>query len=205
MGPKWLAWVQQLQAIAQNGLTFANNPFDQERYEAIRTIAAEIAAAHTDMEAPAILQLFAKEIGYATPKVDVRGAVFLDNAILLVRERDDGRWTLPGGWVDVWESPSEAVVREISEESGYHTRILRLLALYDKNKHAHPPSPYHVYKLFFHCEIVGGDAAQSHETDGVAFFEAHALPSLSLPRVTPGQIARLFELRQHPEWPTEFD
>jgi ADP-ribose pyrophosphatase YjhB (NUDIX family) len=205
MNPNWLAWVQQLQAIAQNGLTFVNNPFDQERYEAIRTIAAEIAAAHTEAEVQFVRQLFANEVGYATPKVDVRGVVVCHEAILLVRERGDGLWTLPGGWADVWESPSEAVVREVFEESGYHTRAARLLALYDKNKHAHPPSPYHVYKLFFHCEIMGGDATQSVETDGVEFFEIHALPALSLARVTPAQIIRLFELSRDPQRPTEFD
>jgi ADP-ribose pyrophosphatase YjhB (NUDIX family) len=202
---QWLTWVQRLQAIAQNGLTFANNPFDQERYESIRTIAAEIAATHTAEDMLYVRQLFAREVGYATPKVDVRGVVLCHQAILLVREREDNRWTLPGGWVDVWESPSTAVVREVYEESGYHTRAVKLLALYDKNQHAHPPSPYHVYKLFFQCELMGGDPSHSKETDGVAFFQVDTLPPLSLTRVLPTQISRLFELSQHPEWPTEFD
>jgi ADP-ribose pyrophosphatase YjhB (NUDIX family) len=205
MHPQWLIRVQRLQAIAQNGLTFADNPFDQERYESICTIAAEIAATHTAADVQQVRQLFAKEIGYATPKVDVRGVVLRQQSILLVRERADGCWTLPGGWVDVWESPSAAVVREVYEESGYQTRALKLLALYDKNKHAHPPSPYHVYKLCFHCELLGGDPSHSKETDGVAFFQIDALPTLSLSRVLPTQITRLFELSQHPEWPTEFD
>src|SRR5262245_51177326 len=205
MSPQWLIWVQRLQAIAQNGLTFVNNPFDQERYESIRTIAAEIAARHAAADMQQVHQLFANEVGYATPKVDVRGVVVRQQSILLVRERADGCWTLPGGWVDVWESPSAAVVREIYEESGYHTRARKLLALYDKNKHAHPPSLYHVYKLCFHCELLGGEPAHRKETDGGAFFQIDTLPTLSLSRVLPTQITRLFELSQHPEWPTEFD
>ncbi len=205
MEPKWLAWVQKLQAIAQNGLTYARDPFDIERYESVREIAAEIAAVHSNMEVQYIRNLFAGEVGYLTPKTDVRGAVFRDETILLVKERGDGFWTLPGGWVDIGESPSEAVVREVYEESGYFTRPVKLLALYDKNKHAHPPSAYHIYKLFFKCEIVQGNPSHSIETEGAAFFHKDRLPALSLPRVTPAQIARLFEHNRNPDWPTEFD
>jgi ADP-ribose pyrophosphatase YjhB (NUDIX family) len=144
----------------------------------------------------------------------VRGTVFHDDALLLVRERSDGLWTLPGGWADVNESPSEAVVREVYEESGYHTRAVKLLALYDRDRHGQPPYPYHVYNLFFLCELEEGRAMQgvsdkdrtvSIETDGAAFFREHEMPELSIPRVTPTQITRLFEHRRHPEWPTDFD
>jgi ADP-ribose pyrophosphatase YjhB (NUDIX family) len=205
MMPKWLEWVQQLQAITQSGLTYATDPFDIARYTSIRDIAAEIAALHSHTPVEPIRDLFAQEIGYATPKIDVRGAVFHAGTILLVKERHDGLWTIPGGWADVNESPSEAVVRELFEESGYRTQARKLLALYDKNKHAHPPSLYHVYKLFFHCELLGGTPTASIETVAVSFFPVDALPALSLSRVTPAQILRLFELSQHPEWPTEFD
>jgi ADP-ribose pyrophosphatase YjhB (NUDIX family) len=135
----------------------------------------------------------------------VRGAVFRDDMILLVKERSDGGWTLPGGWADVGDSPSDAVVREIVEESGYQTRAVKLLALYDRNKHAHTPYPYHAYKLFFLCELIGGAPAHSVETDDVAFFRRDAIPELSLTRITPAQIARLFEHYDHPDWPTDFD
>jgi ADP-ribose pyrophosphatase YjhB (NUDIX family) len=205
MTPQWLAWVQQLQAIAQIGLTFATDAFDIERYHAIRDIAAEIAATYSQTPAEPIRHLFSQETGYATPKIDVRGAVFRDGNILLVQERRDSLWTLPGGWADVNDPPSVAVEREIFEESGYHTRAVKLLALYDRNKHGHPPSPFHVYKLFFACELLGGTPTPSLETTAVAFFPADALPALSLSRVTPAQIQRLFELSRHPEWPTEFD
>ncbi len=205
MPPQWLEWAQKLQALAQNGLTFSTNHFDQERYEAVRTIAAEVVAAHSDADTHDVHERFADEVGYATPKVDVRAAVFRGDHILLVRERLDGRWSLPGGWVEINESPSEAVMREVYEESGYHTRAQKLLALFDKNKHEHPPSLYHAYKLFFHCELLGGSPAHSTETDGMDFFPEDALPTLSVTRVTAAQIARLFEHSRHPEWPTDFD
>ncbi len=154
MNPAWLDWMKRLQAIAQTGLTFAADPYDIERYEEIREIAAEIAAGHSGASFEHIGGLFANQSGYATPKVDVRGAVFRDDMILLVKERSDGGWTLPGGWADVGDSPGDAVVREIAEESGYLTHAVKLLALYDRNKHGHPPYPFHAYKLFFLCELL---------------------------------------------------
>ena len=117
----------------------------------------------------AVTELFAQQVGHATPKVDVRGAVFRDERLLLVRETTDGRWSLPGGWADVGESPAEAVVREIREESGFETQVCKLVALYDRNKHGHPPMLFHAYKAFFLCDLVGGRAATSHETSAVAF------------------------------------
>jgi len=202
---RWLEWAQRLQAIAQNGLTFARDPFDVERYEAVRAIAAEIMAGSSGADLKAVNNLFAEQAGYATPKVDVRGAVFRDDAILLVRERSDGGWTLSGGWADIHDSPGDAVVREIFEESGYQARAVKLLALYDRNKHGHPPYPFHTYKIFFQCELIGGEAAASYETDEVGFFREDAIPELSLTRVMPQQIARLFAHYRHPEWPTDFD
>ncbi len=205
MGPKWIEWAKRLQAIAQTGLTYAKDPFDIERYESVREVAAEIVAAHSNLELNYVRELFVSEVGHATPKVDVRGAVFRGDTILLVKERQDGRWTLPGGWADINESPSEAVVREVYEESGYRTRAVKLLALYDRNKHAHAPYPYHAYKLFFQCELLGGAPSPSLETDDVAFFGKDEIPELSLLRVTPAQVARLFEHYRHPDWPTDFD
>jgi ADP-ribose pyrophosphatase YjhB (NUDIX family) len=205
MYPKWLEWSTRLQALAQSGLTYAQNPFEIERYEAVREIAAEMVAAHSDLDLETVRATFARERGYATPKVDVRGVVIEDNRVLLVKERKDGLWTLPGGWVDVGEPPSMAVVREVYEESGYRTRAVKLLALYDRNKHAHPPSLHHIYKLFFQCQLVGGSPAESVETEGAMFFCEVEIPDLSLPRVTPAQIARFFEHHRHPDWPTDFD
>lgn len=204
--PKWIGWSRQLMAIAQNGLTYAEDHFDRERYEQVRLVAAEIMAEQSDTSDQKVLDLFAGEVGYATPKVDVRGAVFRDDRILLVKERADGLWTLPGGWADVNESPKEAVVREVMEESGYHTRAGKLLAVWDRAKHPHtPPFPYHVYKMFVLCELIGGEAATSNETEEVAFYPEDGLPDLSISRVTPGQIARVFEHHRDPALPTDLD
>lgn len=205
MVPRWLDIALKLQAIAQNGLTYAKDPFDAERYEAVREIAADMMSEQTGEEPERILDLFRREQGYATPKVDVRAAVFQDDAILLVKERQDGLWTLPGGWVDVGDPPSEAVEREVREESGYEVRAVKLLALYDRNKHDHSPLPYHIYKLFFLCELVGGTPSESIETAEAGFFRPDDVPPLSRTRVTPQQISRLFEHYHNPEWPTDFD
>ena len=205
MIPQWLEWMQQLQAIAQTGLNYAQDLFDIERYKHVRKIAAEMAADFSDAEASVMHALFAGEVGHATPKVDVRAAVFRDDGLLLVRERSDGLWTLPGGWADIGESPGEAVVREVWEESGYRVRAVKLLAVYDRNKHPHPPYPFHTYKLFFQCTLASGEPVMSVETDGVEFFREDELPELSVMRVTPGQIARFFEHLRHPAWPTDFD
>ncbi len=204
--PQWLLWSRQLMAVAQNGLTYASNPFDIDRYQSIRSIAAAILADHTLADQARIENLFAQEVGYATPKVDVRGVVFCDQTLLLVKERQDGGWTLPGGWADVNESPSEAVVREVFEESGYRTRATKLLAVFDRAKHPHVPLlPFHIYKLFLLCEWLGGEATTSSETEAVEFFREDQLPELSISRTTPDQIARLFEHLRQPELPANFD
>src|SRR5690349_866057 len=149
MEERWLEWGRALQTISQNGLAYTQNPFDVERFAEIRKIAAEILSTYSGLESEPMLELFMGEQGYATPKVDVRGAVIQDNRILLVRELlDNGRWTLPGGWADVSDSPSEAVLREIREESGYEARAVKLVAVYDRRRHGHPPFYFSIYKLF---------------------------------------------------------
>lgn len=204
---RWLEWARRLAAIAQIGLEYASDPFDRERYDEIRGIAAAIAAAHTDASAETIAGLFARDEGYATPKIDVRGVVLREGRILLVRERSDGGWTLPGGWADVGDSPTEAVTREVREETGYTVRVTRLLALYDRDapRHGHPPYAYHAYKAFFLCELTGGEAALSVETDGVDFFAPDDLPRLSNMRVTEPQITRIVALANQPGAPTDLD
>lgn len=205
MQPIWLDWAQRLQAIAQSGLTYSPNQYDLERYESIREIAAEIMAAGSASPIAPIRELFAAQSGYATPKVDMRAAVFRDDKILLVEEREDHAWSLPGGWADVGESPSDAIVREVHEESGYETRAVKLLAVFDRNRHGHPPFPFHAYKMFFRCELLGGEAALSNETSGVDWFAEDQLPALSTTRVTAAQLHRFFDHYRHPDWPTDFD
>jgi ADP-ribose pyrophosphatase YjhB (NUDIX family) len=205
--PAWLRWARRIQALAQSGLTYARDPYDIERYEALRDLAIEMMATRADLTSDAVRDLFADDQGYATPKLDVRGVVFRDDgALLLVRERSDGGWTLPGGWVDVGESPSQAVEKEVREESGYVVRATKVLGLLDRDRHGHPPHAHHIWKVFIRCSLVGGAAAAPGlETEGVGFFHASAIPPLSLTRVVPAEIARLFEHHAHPDWPTDFD
>jgi ADP-ribose pyrophosphatase YjhB (NUDIX family) len=194
-----------MQAIAQNGLAYSRDPFDLERFGELRELAAHALAELSRTDAAEWLRLFEQEEGYATPKLDVRGGVFRDGRILLVRERSDGKWTLPGGWVDTGESPSEAIAKEIREESGFEAAASKLVAVQDRRKHAHPPMFFHVYKLFFLCDLLGGTATESIETDGVAFFAEDDLPELSTARVTPAQIGMLFRHQRERALPTEFD
>ncbi|HUE05573.1 MAG TPA: NUDIX hydrolase [Bryobacteraceae bacterium] len=205
MPPTWLDWAQRLQAIAQSGITYSTNQYDLERYEALREIAAEIMAAGSDAAIDPIRDLFAAQTGYATPKVDMRAAVFRDGRILLVEERADGTWSLPGGWADINESPADAIVREVREESGYETRAAKLLAVYDRNRHGHPPFPFHAYKLFFQCVLLGGEPSLSYEVSAVDWFAEDRLPTLSTIRVTAGQVHRCFAHYRNPGWPTDFD
>jgi len=206
MEPNWLTWAKRLAALAQDGLTYSDNEYEIDRYRQIRQIATEMMAAGSDLDTKTLLDLFSREQGYATPKVDVRGAAFRDNRILLVKEKIDNAWTLPGGWADPYQSPSEAVTREVFEESGFVVRVVKLAAVYDRSKHPHqPPMPFHLYKFFFLCEIIGGTATESHETTGVEFFAEDNLPPLSISRTLPFQIARMFEHYRDPSLPTDFD
>ena len=204
--PQWLAWARRLQAIAQSGLAYCKDQFDIERYHQIREIAAEMMETGTPLPGDTpIEQLFAEQSGYATPKVDVRVAAFRDGKILRVRELSDSCWTLPGGWADVGESPSVAAAREVLEESGFEVRITKVAALYDRDLHGHPPFAFYCYKIFFLAELLSGSAQPSHETSDAQFFSEHELPPLSLSRITPAQIAHMFEHLRNPALPTSFD
>lgn len=212
--PPWLAWARRLQSVAQNGLLFAENHFDRERYEAVRAVAAEMLAAAVggNLPAPEVNARLLAETGYLTPKVDVRGVVFRepDGAILLVREvHDGGGWTLPGGWADPGDTPAVAAVREVAEESGYAVRATKLLAVWDRDTQGHrPPLLAGVFKLFMRCELLGGAPADSHETAGAAFFAEADLPpesELSVARTTRAQLLRCFQHRRQPDLPADFD
>jgi ADP-ribose pyrophosphatase YjhB (NUDIX family) len=204
--PRWVHWARALQAIAQTGLHFSESEYDRERYQKILKISIEIFAEQSGESPSLIARLFENQTGYATPKVDVRGVVFLDGKLLLVQERTDGLWTLPGGWADVGDSPSEAVEREILEESGFHAKAERMLAIFDRAKHAHqPPFPFHVYKLFMLCRLQAGEAKPTLETSAVAFFSETEIPPLSIGRVTLDQIHFCFEAKKNPSGPCRFD
>lgn len=206
--PDWLVWAREIQAIAQTGLAFSPDPYDRDRFRALQGLAARIMASHTGTDATRISALFENETGYATPKIGVRGAVF-DKAgrILMVRETaDEHRWTLPGGWADVNQTPAQSVVREVFEESGYQVRAVKLAAVWDRARQAQPPTPFSVVRLFFICALEGGAPATSLETSEVAWFAEASLPQdLSVRRTTRAQIARMFAHWREPALPTEFD
>lgn len=204
--PKWLTWSQQIQAIAQSGLQYTANPFDADRYRQLIRIAAEIMAVQTDADAGEVLRIFSAQEGYATPKLDVRGVVFQEDRILLVRELlDGGAWTLPGGWIDINEPPSQAVERELREEAGVIVKAVKLLAVYDRNQHGHPPYPFHAYKLFFLCNLIAEATPDPVETSDPSWFAENAITGLSTARVTPEEIARMFVHHRQPDLPTDFD
>ena len=206
--PLWLLWARELQALAQTGLAFTRDQYDRERYQRLRALAAEIMAKHTELALPDIEAVFARQSGYATPKLGVRGAVFRDDRLLLVRQTaDENRWTLPGGWADVNESPTEAVTREVREESGLEVRAIKLAAVWDRTRHPHGVvQPFNVWRLFLLCETVSGEPQAGPETSEVAFFAEHELPSdLSTRRVLLPQLKRMFEHMRRPELPTDFD
>ena len=204
-----LEMLRSLQALSRTGLHFCKDAYDRERYEAIEHIAAQLLGAAVQADPDELLATWAREDGYITPKIEVRGAVFRpqDGRVLLVRETADGLWTLPGGWADVNDSPASAVTKEIEQEAGFRVRVVKLAALYDRNapRHGHAPSAHHGWKAFFLCEIEGGEARGSYETDAVDFFDVARLPPMSMGRCTPSQVMRMQQHWQRPEIPADFD
>ena len=191
---QWLLWISELKALSQCGLTYTQNEFDKSRFLRTIEVAAEMAAEITQNSPVAIKDMFTLEKSvYATPLVDIRSFVLKDNKLLLVKERSDGLWTLPGGFADVNEAPSEAVIRETEEESGFLVKPKSLLALWDKLKHDHPLAWPHIYKCIFHCELIGGEAKANIEISEIDFFSMDHLPPLSTPRITAKQLVTLYD------------
>jgi ADP-ribose pyrophosphatase YjhB (NUDIX family) len=205
MSERTLAIARRLHALARTGLHFCANEYDRERYAQIEEIAAELLAGSALADREQLLAIWRGERGYVTPKIEVRGAAFRDGRVLLVRETADGRWTLPGGWADVEETPSQAIEKEIAQESGFRARAVKLAALYDRRRHGHGPSLHHCWKAFFLCELEGGEARGSYETDGVGFFDPEGLPPMSLGRSTPQQVQRMLAHWHDRGLPADFD
>jgi ADP-ribose pyrophosphatase YjhB (NUDIX family) len=204
--PQWLGWARTIQALAQTGLTYSKNEFDTERYQRLMEIAAEMVESQTDLSKDQIRYSFSMQPGYATPKVDVRGAVVQEGKILLVQERSDGRWSMPGGWADVGDVPSRAVAREVREESGFQVRVDKVIGLLDANRFLFAPMEfYHAYKMIFLCSITGGKARPSNETLAVGFFDPSALPPLSSMRTDRQILKEVFAHVEDPARPTAFD
>jgi ADP-ribose pyrophosphatase YjhB (NUDIX family) len=204
--PKVLGWARCLQAIAQSGLAREPGTYDGERYEQVRRIAAEMLADPDQLDADGVEGLFASQIGHATPKIDVRGAVFRDDAILLVEEASDLGWSLPGGWADVGETPRAAVEREVLEESGYRVEAVKLIGLYERDHRADRPHVWHIWKAAFLCELGDGEQLPlGAETTDARFFARDELPRLRYSRLSEWQIDRCFAHHADPTLATEFD
>ena len=202
--PRWLEWAREIQALSQTGLHYAQNDYDRQRYQRLLEIAAEVASVYTDLPFEQMLDIFSRPIGYATPRVDVRAAVFQDGKLLMVRESSDGSWTMPGGWADVGDAPSEAAEREVWEEAGFRVKARKVIGVYDANR-AYPLELFHAFKLVFLCDLIDGQARPSFETTEIAFFAPDQIPSLSSARTRPRNIQDAFAALADPHCPTVFD
>lgn len=205
MNKKWLEWATELQSIAQAGLTFAENQYDIDRYNKIRDLSVNIIHEYTDMDQTKIRNLFASETGYQTPKVDVRAAVFKDEKILMVKEKVDGRWSLPGGWADVNSSVSESAIRECNEEAGATVKPKRIVAVHLANRQNDFVYPFTIYKIIVECDLIDHSFAKNSETLDSGFFELEKLPELSVERNNYNQIKLCFEAKKHKLFETIFD
>lgn len=201
---QWLEWAKELQFIAQAGLTYTKDPFDKERFERIREIAAEIISLQGRLPLAQVKDLFCNETGFQTPKLDTRAAIFKDDKILLVEE-NDGTWSLPGGWVDVMETVKSNTVKEVKEEAGLDVEAVRVIALHDRNLHNQPPYAYNVCKVFVLCEVKGGCFHPNIETVGSGYFGLDELPPLSVDKNSYQQIEMCFTARSDKNWQVEFD
>ena len=201
-----MEWAQRIQAAAQNGLAYTQNPFDKERFLDLQKLAAEMMAQATRTDLGEVQSVFEAQAGYATPKIDVRGVIFKGKKLLFVRElMDGGKWTLPGGWVDINEPPSLAVEREVREEAGMIVKARKIAAVFDRNLHGHPPYPFHTYKLFIICDLIAEATPDPLETSDPTFFALDQITELSTLRVTTEEIECMFTHLAEPDRATDFD
>lgn len=195
----FLTWTKDLQSIAQAGLYYGKDVFDRERYEKIREISAQMMSEISDLDVGKVKDLFCNEIGYQTPKIDTRSAIFKNDRILLVREKN-GTWSLPGGWCDYNVSVAENAVKETREESGFDVKVIRLIAVLDRAKHNSPLYPYGVCKMFFECSITGGEFKENSETTAFDFFTENSLPDLATEKNNQEQLKMCFKAHRDEHW-----
>lgn len=203
--PQWLTWAREIQSLSQTGLAYSRSDYETQRYRRLMEIAGEMVHTHTGLPQKALLKSFMAQPGYATVKVDVRGAVITEGKILLVQERSDGRWCMPGGWADVGELPSEMVTREVWEESGFEVSPTKVIGVYDANRSGVPLEFYHAYKIVFLCDIRSGEARPSGETQAVGFFRFDDVPPLSTNRTDERHLTEVLAHLHEPHRPTAFD
>lgn len=202
--PKWIAWAREIFSMSQAGLTYSQNEFDIERYKRLQEITAEMIESQSELSKESVLESFSMQAGYATPKIDVRGAVVHEGKILLIQERMDGRWAMPGGWADLGNTPASVAEREVWEESGYRVKAGKVVAVMDANR-IEPMEFYHAFKLIFLCTLIGGEPRISYETLAVDFFDPNNLPPLSIYRTNENMLQEVFAHVQDPNRRTAFD
>jgi ADP-ribose pyrophosphatase YjhB (NUDIX family) len=205
MKEKWLYWAKELQSIAQAGLTYSKDKYDLDRFQQIRDLSVEILNEYTDVGSEKIRDLFCNETGYQTPKVDIRGAIFKDKKILLVKESIDGCWSLPGGWAEVNLSVKENIVKEAKEEAGANVIPKKIIAILDKNKNNELPGVYGIYKIFVLCKLIDENFEKNTETEESGFFSLDNLPPLSVGRNTMKQLEMCFKAEEEENFITIFD
>jgi ADP-ribose pyrophosphatase YjhB (NUDIX family) len=202
--PKWIEWAREIFSLSQAGLAYSKNEFDIERYKRLQEITAEMIESQSGISKESALESFSMQAGYATPKIDVRGAVVHEGKILLIQERMDERWAMPGGWADLGNAPASVAEREVWEESGYRVKAEKVVAVIDANR-IEPMEFYHAFKIIFLCKLIGGEPQVSHETLAVDFFDLNDLPPLSLFRTNKDMLQEVFEHIKDPSRPTAFD
>ena len=177
--PQWLEWAREIQQLSQTGLAFAITDYEKKRYKRLIELTAEMVDYSTKLDKPAVEKVLMEQPGYATPKIDVRAAVINENKILLVQERTDNMWAMPGGWADVGDFPSQVAIRETKEESGFDVKPRKVAGVYDANRTGGRLEFFHAFKIVFLCDLIGGEARASNETIDVKFFSFEELPPLS--------------------------
>ena len=204
MGTKWIEWAREIYSLSQAGLVYSKNEFDLERYKRLQEITAEMIENQSGLSKESVLESFSMQDGYVTPKIDVRGAIIRENKILLIQEKADGKWAMPGGWADLGDAPASVAEREVWEESGYRVKAEKVVAIIDANR-IKPMEFYHAFKIIFLCRLIGGEPQISHETLAVDFFELNNIPSLSIYRTNENMLKEVFEHIKDPARPTYFD
>ena len=198
-----IEWAKELQSLAQAGLYYGHDVYDKERYQRIREIAAEMMLMKTDVSAEKITGLFCGDAGYQTPKVDTRAAIFQDGKILLVCEK--GKWSIPGGWCEFNLSPADNTIKEVREEAGLDVSISKVIAVQDRDKHNQPPYAYGVVKIFYLCDLLGGNFIENIETSESQYFSLEELPPLAGEKCNEEQIRMCFDAYRAENWIVRFD
>lgn len=187
--------IKKLKNIAEIGLLYAQDPYDIERYQEIKALSLQMLSELIDKPLSLVNDFYTEIKDYPTPKVDIRCLVLNEKKqVLLVQERNDNHWALPGGWADIGLSPSEVAAKEVFEEAGLRVNPQRLLAVLDKKCHPHPSQAHYIYKLIFYCEYLSGELTKGFDILDTRFFDLHNLPQLSENRILASQI--LLAIRQ---------